>query len=327
MNTVSLSRRQLLATALVSTLAPGWARAETWPARPVRFVVAGPAGANADIIARLVSDPLQKDLGQPVVVDNRPGAAGAIAIGEMLQAPHDGYTFLVGVSSLVSEVPHIVKLRWDMATAIKPLAELGRGGLVLVAHPSVPAKDLKGLIAYAKANPGKLNYASYSPGTLSHVLGLQLNQAAGIQLTHVGYKGSSPALQDVMGNHVPLMFDALGSSLPLLQSGKIKAYAVSSPQRMPQLPEVPTFHELGYPQMDAVAWMGLWCAPDVPAPIQARVREATLKVLANPAVRARMQDTGFEVGQPRTTEEMVKGLKVDYDRVGGVLQSIGFKPE
>jgi len=327
MNSVSLSRRQLLATALVSTLAPGWARAENWPARPVRFVVAGPAGANADIIARLVSDPLQKDLGQPVVVDNRPGAAGAIAIGEMLQAPHDGYTFLVGVSSLVSEVPHIVKLRWDMATAIKPLAELGRGGLVLVAHPSVPAKDLKGLIAYAKANPGKLNYASYSPGTLSHVLGLQLNQAAGIQLTHVGYKGSSPALQDVMGNHVPLMFDALGSSLPLLQSGKIKAYAVSSPQRMPQLPDVPTFHELGYPQMDAVAWMGLWCAPDVPAPIQARVREATLKVLATPAVRARMQDTGFEVAQPRTTEEMVKGLKVDYDRVGGVLQSIGFKPE
>jgi tripartite-type tricarboxylate transporter receptor subunit TctC len=327
MNTVSLSRRQLLAAALASSLVPGWARADNWPAKPVRFVVAGPAGANADIIARLVADPLQKSLGQPIVVDNRPGAAGAIAIGELLQAPHDGYTFMVGVSSLVSEVPHIVKLRWDMATSIKPLAELGRGGLVLVANPSVPAKDLKELIAYAKANPGKLNYASYSPGTLSHVLGLQLNKAAGIELTHVGYKGSSPALQDVMGNHVPLMFDALGSSLPLLQSGKIKAYAVSSPQRMPQLPNVPTFHELGYPQMDAVAWMGLWCAPDVPAAIQAHVREATLKVLADPALRTRMQDTGFEVAQPRTTEEMVKGLKVDYDRVGGVLQSIGFKPE
>jgi len=327
MNTFSLSRRQLLATALASSLVPGWARAENWPAKPVRFIVAGPAGANADLIARLVADPLQKDLGQPIVVDNKPGAAGAIAIGELLQAPHDGYTFLVGVSSLVSEVPHIVKLRWDMATAIKPLAELGRGGLVLVANPSVPAKDLKELVAYAKANPGKLNYASYSPGTLSHVLGLQLNKAAGIELTHVGYKGSSPALQDVMGNHVPLMFDALGSSLPLIQSGKVKAYAVSSPQRMPQLPNVPTFHELGYPQMDAVAWMGLWCAPDVPAPIQARVREETLKVLAVPVLRARMQETGFEVAQPRTTEEMVKGLKVDYDRVGGVLQSIGFKPE
>ena len=142
MNTLSLSRRQLLATALASSLVPGWARAENWPAKPMRFIVAGPAGANADLIARLVADPLQKDLGQPIVVDNKPGAAGAIAIGELLQAPHDGYTFLVGVSSLVSEVPHIVKLRWDMATAIKPLAELGRGGLVLVANPSVPAKDL-----------------------------------------------------------------------------------------------------------------------------------------------------------------------------------------
>ena len=326
MNTLSLTRRQMLATAVV-TFAPAWARAQNWPARPVRFIVAGPAGANADIIARLVSDPLQKELGQPVIDDNKPGAAGSIAVSELMSAPHDGYTFLIGVSSLVSEVPHIVKLRWDLAKEIKPLAELGRGGLVLIANPSVPAKNLQELVTYAKANPGKLNYASYSPGTLSHVLGLQLNKAAGIELTHVGYKGSSPALQDVMGNHVPLMFDALGSSLPLIKAGKVKALAVSSPKRMPQLPDVPTFRELGYPQLDAVAWMGLWCTPDVPAAIQSRVREATLKVLADPALKARMQETGFEIGQPRTTDEMSKGLKLDYDRVGGVLQAIGFKPE
>ena len=233
----------------------------------------------------------------------------------------------MGVNSLVSEIPHIVKLRWDMAREIRPLAELGRGGLVLVGHPSLPAKNLKELIAYAKPQPGKIAYASYTPGTLSHVLGLLLNQAAGIQLTHVGYKGSSPALADVMGNHVPLMFDALGSSLPLLKAGKIKAFAVSTPQRAPQLPDVPTFHELGYPQLDALAWMGLWSAPDLPLPVQARMREAALKVLADPALRTRMLDTGFEAGQPRTTDDMVKGLKADYDRVGGVLQGIGFKPE
>src|SRR5437763_5064443 len=317
MNTLSLTRRQLRARAVV-TFAPAWARAQNWPARPVRFIVAGRAGANADIIARLVSDPLQKELGQPVIDDNKPGAAGSIAVSELMSAPHDGYTFLIGVSSLVSEVPHIVKLRWDLAKEIKPLAELGRGGLVLVANPSVPAKNLQELVTYAKANPGKLNYASYSPGTLSHVLGLQLNKAAGIELTHVGYKGSSPALQDVMGNHVPLMFGALGSSLPLIKAGKVKALAVSSPKRMPQLPDVPTFRELGYPQLDAVAWMGLWCTPDVPAAIQSRVREATLKVLADPALKARMQETGFEIGQPRTTDEMSKGMKLDYDRGGGV---------
>jgi tripartite-type tricarboxylate transporter receptor subunit TctC len=123
------------------------------------------------------------------------------------------------------------------------------------------------------------------------------------------------------------MFDGLATSLPLIKGGKIKAYAVSSPKRMPQLPDVPTFHELGYPQLDALAWLGLWSTPDVPAPVQARVREATLKVLADPAVRTRLVDTGFDAGLPRTTDEMVKGLKADYDRVGGVLQSIGFKPE
>jgi tripartite-type tricarboxylate transporter receptor subunit TctC len=326
MTAPTIPRRHLLVAA-TATLVTRLSFAQTWPTRPIRLVVAGPAGGSADLVARLVGEPLSKELGQPVVVDNKPGAAGAIAVGELLQAQRDGHTLLVGVNSLVSEIPHIVKLRWDMFKEIRPLAELARGGLVLVGHPSAPGKDLKELVAYAKANPGKLNYASYSPGTLSHVLGLQLNQAAGIQLTHVGYKGSTPALTDVMGNHVPLMFDGLATSLPLLRAGKIKAYAVSSPLRAPQLPDVPTFHESGYPQLDAVGWMGLWSAPDVPAIVQARVREAALKVLSDASLRTRMLDTGFEAGLPRTTDEMAKGLKADYDRVGAVLQSINFKPE
>ena len=321
------SRRQLLAAAAIASLAPGLAFAQGWPTKPVRLVVAGPAGGSADLVARIVSEPLSRELGQPVIVDNKPGAAGAIAVGELLNAPRDGHTLLVGVNSLVSEIPHIVKLKWDMAKEIRPLAELARGGLVLVANPSVPAKDVKELVAYAKANPGKLNYASYSPGTLSHVLGLQLNQAAGIQLTHVGYKGSTPALADVMGNHVPLMFDGLATSLPLIRSGKIKAYAVSSPRRAPQLPDVPTFREAGFPQLDALGWMGLWATPDTPAAVQARVREATLKVLLDPALRTRMLDTGFEAGHALTSDEMSRGLKADYDRVGAMLQAIGFKPE
>ena len=324
--TFHISRRALLGSAAISLL-PAFARALAWPVRPVRLVVAGPAGGSADLVARLVAEPLQRDLGQPVIVDNKPGAAGAIAVGELLQAPRDGHTLLVGVNSLVSEIPHIVKLRWDMARELRPLAELARAGLVLVGHPSVPAKDLKELVAYAKANPGKLNYASYSPGTLSHVLGLLLNQAAGIQLTHVGYKGSSPALADVMGNHVPLMFDGLATSLPLIKAGKLKAFAVSAPKRVPQLPEVPTFREAGYPQLEALAWMGLWTTPDSPAAVQTRAREAVLKLLADPGLRTRMLDTGFEAGAPRTPDEMVRGLKADYDRVGAVLQSINFKPE
>jgi tripartite-type tricarboxylate transporter receptor subunit TctC len=324
--TSTISRRALLGSAALSLL-PAFARAQTWPVRPVRLVVAGPAGGSADLVARLIAQPLQHDLGQPVIVDNKPGAAGAIAVGELLQAPRDGHTLLVGVNSLVSEIPHIVKLRWDMAKELRPLAELARAGLVLVGHPSVPAKDLKELVAYVKANPGKINYASYSPGTLSHVLGLLLNECAGTQLTHIGYKGSSPALADVMGNHVPLMFDGVATSLPLIKSGKLKAFAVSAPKRVPQLPEVPTFREAGFPQLEALAWMGLWTTPDAPAAVQTRAREAVLKLLADPGLRTRMLDTGFEAGAPRSTEEMARGLKTDYDRVGAVLQAINFKPE
>ena len=327
MDTPSLSRRRLLSAGALCALAPALARAQAWPTKQVRLIVAGPPGGSADLVARLVGDPLAKELGQPVIIDNKPGGAGAIAVSELMNAPHDGYTLLVGVNSLVSEIPHIIKLRWDMAKAIRPLAELARGGLVLVGNPSLPAQDLKALIAYAKAHPGELNYASYSPGTMSHVLGLLLNQAAGIQLTHVGYKGSTPALTDVMGNHVPLMFDGLATSLPLIKGGKLRAYAVSAPKRVPQLPDVPTFHELGYPQLDALGWLGLWSTPDVPAEVQARVRAATLKVLADPGLHARMLDTGFEAGAPRTTEEMARSLQADYERVGAVLKSIGFQPE
>ncbi len=320
------TRRDLLAGAALSLLGVS-ARAQAWPGKPVRLIVAGPAGGSADIVARLVADPLARALGQPVIVEPKPGAAGAIAVNELIRAPHDGHTLLVGVNSLVSEVPHIVKLGLDMAKELRPVAELARGGLVLVGHPSFPAKNLPALIAYVKANPGKVNYASYSAGTLSHVLGLLLNQAAGIELVHVGYKGSTPALADVMGGHVPLMFDGIATSLPLIRGGKLRAFAVSSPQRAPQLPDVPTFVESGYPQLEAIAWLGLWTTPDVPSPIQARLRDVMLKALADPAMRTRMLDTGFDVGLPRSQDEMMRGLKADHDRVGAVLKAIGFKPE
>ena len=327
LHTPDTTRRTLLAGATLAALGLKSARAQGFPSKPLRVVAAGPAGATADLIARLITDPLAKELGQTAIVDPKPGAAGAIAVNDLLQSPHDGHTLLVAVNSLVSEIPHIVKLRIDMAKEIKPLAELARGGLVLVGNPAFPAKNLAELIAYVKANPGKVNVASYSAGTLSHVLGLLLNQAAGIDLMHVGYKGSTPALADVMGNHVSLMFDGIGTSLPLIRGGKIKAFAVSTPRRSPVLADVPTFTELGYPKLEALAWMGLWCTPDVPAPVQARLREATLKVLAQPAVRDRLLELGFDVGASRSVDEITAGLKADYERVGAVLQSIGFKPE
>jgi tripartite-type tricarboxylate transporter receptor subunit TctC len=330
-----MNRRQflpmLLSAAALATLGavPALAQAPqaAWPTKTVRIIAAGPAGGSADIVARLLADALSKQIGQTVIVEPKPGAGGLIAVNDLSQSPRDGHTLLVGVNSLVSEIPHIVKQAANMGNEIKPLAEVSRGGLVMVGNLQLPAKTLPEVIAYVKANPGKVSFASYTAGTLSHVMGLQLNKAAGIDMLHVGYKGSTPALQDVMGGHVQLMFDGMATSLPLIKGGKIKAFAVSTPKRSPLLPEVPTFNELGFPQLEAVAWMGLWVKPDLPTPLQAQIREAALKALAQPVVHDRLQEVGFEVGQPRTPEQLSAALKADYERVGTVLQSVGFKPE
>ena len=324
-----LLRTSALASAAATlSLSAPLARAQAaWPAKPVRIVAAGPAGASADIVARVLADVLSKQTGQTVIVEPKPGAGGVLAVNELSLAPRDGSTLLVGVSSLVSEIPHIVKLKVDMAAEIKPLVEVARGGLVMVGNPSLPAKTLPEVISYVKANPGKVSFASYTAGTMSHVMGLQLNKAAGIDMLHVGYKGSTPALQDLMGGHVQLMFDGLATSIPLIKSGKIKAFAVSLPKRSPLLPDVPTFAELGYPQLEGVLWMGLWVKPDVPAALQTQIREAALKAIAQPVLRERLMEVGFEAGQPRTPEQLSASLKTDYDRVGSVLQAIGFKPE
>jgi tripartite-type tricarboxylate transporter receptor subunit TctC len=328
-----MQRRRFLPLALgavAGALALPFAAAQAqpaWPQKTVRLIAVGPPGATADIVARMLADLLARQIGQTVIVENKPGAGGVIAVNELSQAPRDGHTLLVGVNSLVSEIPHAVKLPIDMAREIKPLAEISRGGLVMVGNVGLAPKTLPEVVSYVKANPGKVNFASYTAGTLSHVMGLQLNSAAGIDMTHVGYKGSTPALQDLMGGHVQFMFDGMATSLPLIKGGKVRAYAVSTPRRSPLLPDVPTLRELGYPQLEAIGWMALWVKPDMPAPLQAQIRDAVLKALAAPGTRERLQEIGFEPGQPRTPDELTVALKADSDRVGAVLKSIGFKPE
>jgi len=293
----------------------------------VRIIAAGPPGGSLDFVSRLLADGLQKEMNKTVIVETKPGAGGAVAVNDLAQAPHDGNTMIVSLDALVSEIPHIVKLRFDMAKEVKPLVELARGGLVLVGNPAVPAKTVPELIAYVKANPGKVSFASYSAGTVSHVMGLQLNKAAGIDMAHVGYKGSPPALVDVVGGHVPLMFAGIPNAIPLIKGGKVVPYAVSLPQRSPNLPNVPTFTELGFPQLEALAWVGLFITPDVPVAAQTQLRDAALKVMAQPAMRERLREFGLDAGQPRTPEELAKALRVDFERNGAVLKSIDFKPE
>ena len=300
-----------------------------WPDKPIRIIVGAPAGGTADVLARVVGDSVSKSLGQPVIVDNKPGALGAIAMDSFLSAPRDGYTYLLSVNGLFSELPHTQKPKYDPLKDVKPLVELANGGLVLVGNPGLPPKSMAELVAYVKANPGKINIASYSPGTLSHVMGLQLNKQAGLDMQHVGYKGSPPALQDVMGGQVQFMFDGLATSLPNIRGGKLRAFAVSSPERSPVLPEVPTLAELGYKEMTKTVWLALWTMPDAPAAVQQRVREDVLKALAVPALRERLLGLGLNVNtaKPPTPEEMWKTLAADYQSVGEILKSVNYKPE
>ncbi len=302
-------------------------QAQAWPTKTIRIIVPSPPGGTLDIVGRFLAESLQPVLGQQLIIDNKAGAAGMIGVGEMLKAPHDGYTVMMHISGVVSEIPHIIKPPYDPFRDIKPLVELGRSGLVFVAAASFPVQNLKEVIANVKANPSKTNYGSYSPGTISHTLGIELNRLAGLDLNHIGYKGSPPALQDLMGGAVQLMFDGPVTSLPLIQSGRIKAIAVTSPQRMAALPSVPTFQESGYPSLSQLPWIGLWAPSDVPAPVQARLREAAIQVLQQPRFRERLLTLGMEPGQGASSEELAKSLQLDHERHGALLKSIDFKPQ
>jgi len=322
--------RQAIALALAAgSLVPAMnaAQAAEWPAKPVRILVGAPPGGTADILARLIARELQAPLGQPVIVDYKPGAGGTIAVQTMLSSPRDGYTFLLIQKGIAAEVPHAIKVSFDPFKDIVPIAQLTRYGLVLVGNPNLPAKNLAELVKYVKSKPGKIDYANFGVGTRGQTMGVQFNRLAGLDAGTVSYKGSPAALQDVMGGQVPLMFDGPATSMPFIKSGKLRAYAVASPKRMTALPNVPTFAESGYPDLQDVSWMGLWSASGVPAAVIARMRDATLKVTQSPALRPRLVEMGMEPGTPATTEELLKDAHESYERQGALLRSINFTPD
>lgn len=321
-------RRLLLAAASLALAAPAL-QAQPLSDKPIRIIVGAPAGGTADILARLVGDGLGKGLGQPVIVDNKPGALGAIAMDSFLSAPRDGLTYLMSVNGLFSEVPHSLKPKYDPLKDVKPLVEVAGSGLVLVGNAALPPRNVAEMVAYVKAHPGKINFASYTPGTLSHVLGLQLNQAAGLDMQHIGYKGSPPALQDLVGGQVEFMFDGLATSIPHIKAGKLRAFAVTSPERSAALPDVPTMAELGYKDLTRTAWIALWTTPDAPVAAQRRVRDEMLKAMANAAVRDRLTVLGLTVNtaRPPTPEEMSRAVAADFKSVGETLKSVNYKPE
>lgn len=300
---------------------------ESWPSKPIRLVVAGPAGGSADSLARLLAEGLQQKWSKPVIVENKPGAAGVLAVNDLQANGKDGYTFLIIQGGVVSETPLAYKVNYKPFTDLKPLAQLGRIGLVLVANKELPVSNLPQLISYAKSQPEGLNFASYATGMRAHTAGMLLGQLTDMKLKHVGYKGSPPGLTDLMGGHVPLMFDGVATSLPLIKAGKIKPIAVYYPTRIAELPSVPTFKELGYPQLAQAGWFGLWSRPDIPPPIQQKIREASLDFLKLPAAQHRLKDLGMESGIAASSEELMEDLKQASQQQAALLKSINYQAQ
>lgn len=314
----------LLSIALAAALPTGSALAFT--DKPVKLIVPAPPGGTIDVFARIIGDQLAHELKQPVIVENRPGAGGAMAVKYMLSQPSDGNTLLVTVTNILTEVPHVLKGGFDAMKDVRPVSQMARSVMVFIASPQFPARDAKEAIAYIKAHPGQLSFASYSQGTASQYAGAILNQKAGLDMQHVPFPGSAPALAQIMGNQIPLMFDGSVTTKPLVPCGKVKLLAVAYKSRLSDFPNVPTMAEVGYPELDFSNWAGVFASAKTPQPLLEKINATLQKVNASQAVQARYRSTGFEpIRQERTLEQLSVDLQAEYQRNGEIVRNFGIK--
>lgn len=282
--------------ALLASVAALPATAEEFPTRPVTIVSPYQAGGTSDIIARVVAQKLSETWGQPVLVENRPGANGALGVMAVVRAAPDGYTLLATASSGLTLNPLVYStLPYNVDRDLAPITGTGEVANVLVAHPGVSADKVPELIALAKAKPGSLSYGSQGVGSNGHLIGEMFRQRTGIELLHVPYKGSAPALNDLLGGQIQLMFDNLPASLPQIKAGKLKAIAVTTAARDPRLPDVPTIAESGLRGFDATAWFALLTGKGVPDARRAEIERAVLAALTSPDAKEKLAAAGVDV--------------------------------
>lgn len=316
--------RKLLAAVLVlfSALASGQGLAS----RPVRLIVPAAAGGTVDILARALSAPLSERLGGPVLVENRPGAGTNIGMEAVVRSDPDGHTILVGGVPVATNRVMYPKLAFDPATDLAPVTLLVTAGNVLVVHPSLPVHSVKELIAYAKERPGQLNFGSPATGSTPHLAGELFNHLAGVKLVHVPYKGAAPALNDLVGGRLQLSFDNIPSALPHIRAGRLRALAVTSRQRQPDLPDLLTIAQAGLPGFEVSAWFGFLVPAATPADTVKRLESATAKVLAMPVVRERLTQLGFQV-DGRGADAFRAFIRAEAERWTPVIRSLGIKAD
>lgn len=303
------------------------AQAQAYPVKPVRLIVGVPPGGTTDVVARLVGQNLTEQLGQQVVIENRGGAGGNIGAEIVAKAPPDGYTlFLATIGTMAINPSLYAKMPFDTLRDFAAISQLTSMPQLLVVHPSIPAKNVKELIAYGKANPGKLNFASGGSGTAIHLAGELFKTMAGVEMVHVAYKGSGPAMTDLIGGQVSLMFDQILTALPQTQSGRVRALAVTTAQRSPAAPSIPTLAEAALPGYDVTTWHGLLAPAGTPKEIVYRLSIETAKALQNADIRAKFASQGVDPVSS-TPDQFAAMMKIEIEKWRKVIAASGTKLE
>jgi tripartite-type tricarboxylate transporter receptor subunit TctC len=322
-------RRRLIQAAAVTVCAfatLGTAQAQAWPtAKPIKIVIGFAPGGTTDVIARVMAQSLGEALGQTVVVDNKPGASGNVGAAEVIRSAGDGYTFLIAPTSVETANPFLFKQNISPAKELTPVAGVGRSQMYLVVKPQITAKDATEFINSAKANPGKLSWASAGPGTPPHLAGELFRKVTGVDATHIPYKGAAPALQDVMAGQADYVFDP-GIAFPHVRAGKVRMLAVAGAKRSSFFPDVPTLAELGFKGSELDIWFGMWAPNGTPADVTARMAREIAKVLALPATKTRFESLGAEpvgldnaefksllINETRQLSTLIKDSKISID--------------
>ena len=299
--------------------------AENYPARPIKLIVGSTAGGATDVIARYLAEPLSRKLGQPVVIDNRAGASGAIAARLVAGALPDGYTVLVCTSATHGgNAVAMPNLGYDPIKDFSPIVRIATVPFVLAVSPALPVQSVKELVALAKTRPGKIRIGFAGVGSFNHIVGEMFAHEAGIELLPVPYKGLNQIVTDLIGNHIDIAFPSPGESLPVIQAGRLRAMAITGPKRLAELPQVPTMNEAGFPGSVLLGWGGL-CAPaGTPASVIKRLNEETLAVYLSPSVKSKLQGQGYEITN-NSPEEFGAFIRDQIARITKIVNELGIR--